>query len=371
MKYQKSLFQYYKSSNNEYLTQKRFRDVPFPQTRYQGSKLKLIHWFFPVFSQIKFNTVLDAFGGSAAVSHMFKRMGKKVTYNDYLRFNWYIGKALIENSSIVLDLSTATKVFEPNNNAAYQTIIQDTFQDIYYTNTENKTLDIAVQNIIKLENEFKKALAFFALFQACIQKRPFNLFHRKNLYIRFKSVKRSFGNKKTWDAPFNELFIRALKEANKSVFDNGQKNVALNHSVFELEIPDEGYDLVYLDPPYISQKGVGVDYRDFYHFLEGICCYEDWKNKIDYKSKHRRLILEKNPWTAPNQILKAFEKSISKFQDSNIAISYRSPGIPSLESIKDTVLSYMNEIVIKKIDYKYVLTSKGRKINEILIIATK
>ena len=51
--------------------------VPFPQTRYQGSKLKLLDRFLPIFQKIDFNTVLDAFGGTSAVSYMFKSMGKK------------------------------------------------------------------------------------------------------------------------------------------------------------------------------------------------------------------------------------------------------------------------------------------------------
>ena len=30
----------------------------------------------------EFHTVLDAFGGTRMVSYLFKRMGKRVTYND-------------------------------------------------------------------------------------------------------------------------------------------------------------------------------------------------------------------------------------------------------------------------------------------------
>ena len=42
-----------------------------------------------------------------------------------------------------------------------------------------------------MKNEKKQALAYFALFQSCIIKRPYNLFHRKNLYVRTKEMKRS------------------------------------------------------------------------------------------------------------------------------------------------------------------------------------
>ena len=340
--------------------------IPFPQTRYQGSKLKLLNWFHPIFQKIDFDTVLDAFGGTGAVSYLFKRMGKKVTYNDLLISNCYIGKALIENNNYKLDPLRIHQLFGRKNGFDYRTIIQDQYKDIYYTDEENKLLDIIVQNISTLENHFEKSLCFFALFQACIQKRPFNLFHRKNLYLRLNKVKRSFGNKKTWDTPFLELMLRAVLEGNKAIFDNSEINTAVNYSILDIPIPDEGFDLVYLDPPYISLTGIGVDYRDFYHFLEGICNYDQWENLIDLESKHKRLKLIENTWNDPKRIIKAFEKAIAKFQDSKLAISYRDPGIPSIQSLKDLILSYKKKTHLHVKDYKYALTSKEKRVKEIL-----
>jgi len=103
------------------------------------------------------------------------------------------------------------------------------------------------------------------LCQACIIKRPYNLFHRKNLYIRFAEVERSFGNKTTWDKPFGNWFRAFVAEANSAVFDNGLQNRALNLDA--IQVPGE-FDLVYVDTPYISSRGVALDYLSFYHFLE-------------------------------------------------------------------------------------------------------
>ncbi|MFX0124786.1 MAG: DNA adenine methylase [Candidatus Hodarchaeota archaeon] len=343
--------------------------APFPQTRYQGSKLKLLGWFQPIFQKVDFDTVLDAFGGTGAVSYMFKRMGKEITYNDLLISNWYIGKALIENNQKKIDPSKLRLLSKTKNGYNYRTIIQDQFKDIYYTNEENMLLDIIVQNISNLKDHYEKALCYFALFQACIQKRPFNLFHRKNLYLRLNSVKRSFGNKKTWETPFLELMLRALKEGNQAIFDNTKANKALNFSILDIPFPDEGYDLVYLDPPYISSKGIGVDYRDYYHFLEGICNYDEWEDMIDLNSRHKRLKLIENEWTDSKQIFKAFENAISRFQDSILVISYRAPGIPRIDVLKDMLLSYKKKASIYVKDYKYALTSKEKKIKEILIFS--
>ena len=67
----------------------------FPTTRYQGSKRKLADSILCALRDLEFTTVLDAFGGTGAVAHAFKRAGKVVTYNDLLAFNHQIGLALI------------------------------------------------------------------------------------------------------------------------------------------------------------------------------------------------------------------------------------------------------------------------------------
>jgi adenine-specific DNA methylase len=54
---------------------------------------------------LKFNSVIDAFVGTDYVGYMFKNRRKQVFYNDTLKFNYYIGLALIENSSILLDVN--------------------------------------------------------------------------------------------------------------------------------------------------------------------------------------------------------------------------------------------------------------------------
>ena len=74
----------------------------FPTTRYQGSKRKILPWLHECMKGYEYHTVLDAFGGSGMVSCLFKRMGKKVTYNDLFRFNQIIDTSIIENSRTLL-----------------------------------------------------------------------------------------------------------------------------------------------------------------------------------------------------------------------------------------------------------------------------
>ena len=338
----------------------------FPTTRFQGSKLKISEWIWQNIKDIPFQSALDAFGGTGCISYMLKANKKTVTYNDILKFNCYIGKALIENSFITLDDCDIDELLSENSNIDYLSIVQDNFKGIFFTEEENQWIDLVAQNIYAMDDGYKKAIAYFALFQSCIIKRPFNLFHRNNLYIRTANVERNFGNKTTWETPFETCFRNFVSEANRSIFDNSKTNKAINQDVFD--IPGH-YDLVYIDTPYISSKGIGVNYYDFYHFLEGLVIYPDWPSQIDYKSKHKRLKPVSNVWNNKKMINRAFDRLFEKFKDSIIVLSYRSDGIPSVEELQEMLAKYKNNIKeIEKVSYKYVLSHK--ECNEILLIGT-
>jgi adenine-specific DNA-methyltransferase len=338
--------------------------VRIPTTRYQGSKAKLVDWIWANIKQFDFSTVLDAFGGTGVVGYYLKQKGKQVFYNDYLKSNYCIGLALIENNTIRLNEHDTEKLLTEDPNYEYRSFIAETFKDIYYTDEENHWLDVVVQNIMRLDNIYKKALGYYALFQSCLVKRPFNLFHRKNLYIRLANVKRTFGNKVTWDRPFEEHFMDFVREINYLVYDNGKENKAYNLDVFEIE---GNFDLVYIDPPYISSKGVSVDYLNFYHFLEGLADYENWKYKIDYRTINKRFFKDKNPWNDKHKIRKKFKDLFEKFKNSILVVSYRSDGIPSIDEIVSDIKLFKKQVQVHIFkDYKYVL-SNGRT-SEVLII---
>ncbi len=331
----------------------------FPSTRYQGSKYKLTGWIRRHVEGLEFDSAFDAFGGTGCVAHIFKLMGKKVFYNDHMKFNYYIGLALIENRSEKLDDADVENILRKDRRIKYPTFIQDTFREIYFTDEENEWLDVVVTNIERSLDIYKKALAYYALFQSCIIKRPFNLFHRRNLYIRLADVERSFGNKKTWDTPFEIHFRNFAEQANRAVFDNGRENKAFCSDVFKLKLPEHA-DL-------ISRKGVGVDYFDFYHFLEGLTDYWNWFEKINRESKHKRLISAGNPWTDKSEIRAAFERLFEKYKRSILVVSYRDDGVPSVDELADMLKKYKKNVDIKTADYKYVLSNGNTK--EVLLIA--
>lgn len=333
-------------------------------TRYRGSKKKIVNWLWDQIKDLDFDTFLDAMGGTGCVAYKAKQEGKQVTYNDVLKYNHFIGLALIENRNVTISEDDVNFILKKHENLSYSSFIKDTFKDIYFTDEENEWLDMVIENINHLENPYKKALALHCLFQSCISKRPYNLFHRKNLYVRTSDVKRSFGNKATWDKPFPTHFKEMVKEANKCVFSNGHKGKSINYDVFEIS---GEYDLVYIDTPYIPVKGEIIDYRDAYHFLEGLVNYKKWASMIDHSRKHLPLKKEYCVWNDKKEIKNAFEKLIRKFKDSKIVISYRKDGIPSEKEIYNILKKYKANVKeVKAKDFKYVLSKQDTQ--ELLFI---
>lgn len=344
-----------------------------PSTRYQGSKRKILPWLYNIFKNLRFETVLDGFGGTASVSYLFKLMSKKVTFNDIMLSNFQAGIALIENNSIKLNQEDMDFLLNENG-YKYPTFIQDTFKDIYYLENENKWLDMVAYNIEMLSDKYngellkkKKALSYHILFQACLCKRPFNLFHRKNLYIRTANIDRSFGNKTTWEIDFKTLFIRFNSEIKDKVFSNGHKNKAICKDI--MDIKNKNFDLVYLDPPYTRPDvRAPKDYYSLYHFLEGILSYKEWANLIDWDTVNRRLIKIERKWDE-NKTEENLNILFERFQNSIIAVSYGKPGNPSIYKIKKLLSQYKSTIRIFKRPYKYRLNSNnGKHMNEVLLI---
>jgi adenine-specific DNA-methyltransferase len=352
----------------------------FPTTRFQGSKRKILPWIAESLEGLDYHSVLDAFGGTASVSYLFKRMGKSVTYNDVLKFNYFIGKAIIENDNITLSGQEIKQLLNFER-LEEKKIIQNTFEGYYYTREENKWLDQIIENInhynfeVKNCNDLKtkRSVAYYALFQSCLIKRPFNLFHRKNLNIRLKEVHRSFGNKTSWERSFEEYFLKYVNEANSLVFENGSSCFSINSSVFDIDLSSRKYDLVYLDPPYIKRgKNETADYLKCYHFLEGISRYDEWLELIDEETINKRFRRDflMNEFTIHNVNL-SFGKMIEKFSDSIIVVSYKYGGIPSIDEIVQLLKHYKNKVYVKSKHYKYALNRQNgnKKLNrEYLII---
>jgi len=315
-----------KSSKEQ--VRKRINSVP--STRYYGSKRKLLNWIYESIENISFTTVLDAFGGTASVSLLFKLMDKELTYKDSLLSNTVCAKALLSNKNPVkhkefIKLLDAVEECEG--------FITKNFSGIFYTDDENRWLDSAINSLQTLDNK-KRNVFLYCLFQSCLQKRPFNLFHRANLNLRVnQNQQRTFGNLATWNTSFKQLAQRSFLELDSCIWNSGKKHKILEAGdVCELK---NGYDLVYLDPPYLSATSKSDNYLHKYHFLEGLVLYEEWLQHIDFSSKCLSFKHNDNikKWHDKNKFQLLLYELINYHKNSVVVLSYVNGSYPSIDSI--------------------------------------
>ena len=350
-----------------------------PSTRFQGSKRKLLPWLKTTFDGLEFSSAIDLMSGTASVSYLLKRMGKQIISNDYLRFNYLTAQGFIENEKHTIERKDLKWILGKHSHVKYGSFIEDTFENFYYTPAENQWIDQIICNICELESSSqsethaKQALLIHSLIQACLMKRPFNLFHRRNLNLRLANVERTFGNQTTWNKPFEDLLTSKIKESNSFVFDNGMVNKAMNEDA--LEIRESDVDLVYLDPPYFRWNGERrqSNYRFGYHFVEGLAQYNEWSELLDHTSP----LLALKPNGGSSEVLYQCEKSIledkflewlncivKNWPDAQIVMSYKRPGIPTSEAIQTLLEETGRNVVMRYTDYQYALNRRNGKPNE-------
>ena len=309
---------------------------------------------------------MDLFGGTGSVTHLLKNMGKQWSYNDILTSNAIIANALFSEGSVRLKDHEFDNVFRRDGAREYETTISDIYEGVYYTDDENNELDIIAQNILAIEDPIKRAEAYYCLFQAALVKRPYNLFHRANLDVRLKNVKRSFGNKVTWDRP---IYLHMKKFYNELVgyrlASRLNKGIILNTNAFKI---DADYDLIYIDTPYTKNRNkTETNYFNFYHFLDALANYHKIRQNVLVQYKHKPTYSPSTKWFKAEDEATAMLALLQKFRKSIVCMSYRSDGYPTVENIHELFLDTHDKVKVFVTKGKYVLSKKGHLCSEIII----
>lgn len=341
--------------------------MKLPVTRYYGSKRRVVEeiWFALKKSRIEFDTFLDLFGGTGIVSYYMLAQGKHVCYNDLFAFNCEIAKALLATPKNTLSESEALALLNREPMVFYDNIIERNYQGIYYLDEENRQIDTIVQNILRLSNE-KKACAYYLLFQSCLIKRPFNLFHRKNLNLRINHSESSFGNYVTWEKSFEQLFKQFVNELNTYQFEQ-LKNVKISN--LDALDCDTSYDLVYIDPPYFN-NGTPISYHSRYHFLEGLMHYNDIEQKINRKKANLEIGLNcESEFEDKASFSQNLRKLFARYHKSVLVLSYTTNGYPSIDDLVCIMKEFKEHVKVLSLGKKpFALNRSNEGREEVLVI---
>jgi adenine-specific DNA-methyltransferase len=313
----------------------------FPQLRFMGSKYRLISWVGEILSEYKFETALDAFSGSGAVSYLLKTLGKTVISNDFLNFCSTITTALIENNEYIVDNKILKELL--TYTPQHKKFIEKTFTNIFFTTEDLRFLDLVSWNIKKITNPYQRSLALSSLIRSCIKRQPRGVFTVAGDPERYKDGRRDL------KLSIKEHFVEQIEVYNQCVFTNGKKNKVYRSDVFEL--PDTYVDLVYMDPPYVPRADDNC-YVKRYHFLEGLSCY--WENmQILEDSKVKKLPKLFTPFSYRKTAVESFEKLFKKFNKSILALSYSSNGYPDLDILVSLMKKEKKTVQVYKKNHRY------------------
>lgn len=341
--------------------------MKLPSTRYYGSKRRVMPKIWEALdnNHIEFDSILDIFGGSGIVSYFMAAKGKNVIYNDILSFNCEIAKALLNSPRNILSSDEAIDILNPRPGFEYNSIIEENFDDIYFSINENRQIDIAIQNIDFLLDS-QKSSAYYILFQSCMIKRPFNIFHRKNLNLRTNFCQAKFGNKKTWDIPFESLFAKFSKELSEFQFIQTPNVIVSNRSALNCNL---NADLIYIDTPYFNNN-CAITYHSRYHFLEGLMNYHQIPDFINNAKANKEILFGKNPeFEVKSNFINDLKELISLHQNSIIALSYTSPGYPSIETLADVISDFKKKVIVCNLgNHSFALNRNNKDRSEFLLI---
>ena len=324
--------------------------MQYPSTRFMGSKQKLLTELWGVASQFEFETAIDLFSGSGVVGYMLKSQGKTVVSNDYMAMSSTFAKAMIENNEVTLPQTEALALMDIDKPIDH--FVETRFQGLYFSDDDNRLIDIIRANTKAMRNPYKKAIAMTALIRACLKKRPRGIF----TYVGH----RYDDGRKDLLMSFQAQFLEAVESVNGAVFDNGRQNKARNGDAMTLLNQESG--LVYIDPPYYSPLSDN-EYVRRYHFVEGLA--RDWQGvEIQKHTVTKKFKSYPTPFSSRKGAAEAFDLLFKRFRDSVLVVSYSSNSLPTLDEMVAILAKHKPHVEVVPVNYKYSFGNQGHKVGD-------
>lgn len=333
---------------------------PYPETRFMGSKEKLISAILAHTAPFQPETFVDVFSGSGVVSHAAKTAGYRVVANDQLAFSAVFTRAMVENSSVQLDELSVEKLLAHTGEG--DGFVQATYTGLYFSAADTLTID-RLRDAIKQLGPYEQAIATAALVRACLKKRPRGIFTYTGL--------RYDDGRKDLQMSIAEHFRVQVAKINAAVFDNGTECESHHGDFRTLEVPAGAF--VYLDPPYYSPASDN-HYVRRYHFVEGIA--RNWEGvEIQEHTKTKKFANYPTPFSTLAGTTTALGEIFAHLRGHDLMLSYSSNSLPDKETILGLFATAGRTAELIEIDHRYSFSTRAtttkNKVQEYLFISPK
>ena len=322
----------------------------YPDTRFMGSKQRLLGHIADVAALSSRRTFVDAFSGSGCVAHHLKTLGYRVVTNDVLAFAYHWARAAVENSGVTLTSQDCELLLAPNSAAG--TFVADTFAGLYFTDEENALLDAFSANVARLTDPYRQSIAYAAMTRACLKRRPRGVF----TYVGM----RYDDGRADLRTSLADHFRASVESWNAAVFDNGERNEARHGSATSLVVDEPA--LVYVDPPYFSTRSDN-DYTRRYHFLEGLVSY--WRD-IDLQShtKTKKFASPHREFQSRVATYHSFAVLFDRLRAGghDVLVSYSSNCLPSREEMLAMLRARWRQVDVVSVEHVYSFGTHGHRL---------
>lgn len=327
----------------------------YPTLRFMGSKHRLLPWLEDVLGDLDCSSAVDAFSGSGCVSYLLKTMGKRVHSNDFLRFAAHFPEAVVVNSDLRVEADDLGLLLSAAPHRSR--FIETEFRNIFYGDDDNRFLDQVWHYLPALEQE-KRALVLSALYRSCLKRQP------RGVFTVAGGGKYDDG-RRDLRLSLRDHFLESIQIFNRLVFADGLNHTVTSGDVFRLD--PRGYDLVYLDPPYVPRADDNC-YIKRYHFLEGLATY--WEGADFHPtSKVKKLKKRYTPFSYRRDAEDAFDRMFNLFRDQTIVLSYSSNGFPDIRRLVELLRRYKRDVTVLERSHRYHFGTHSNVARDRVVVA--
>jgi adenine-specific DNA-methyltransferase len=342
-----------------------FIDTPETQAiKYTGSKLKLLPYILSLSKKVSGDSknvaVFDGFSGSTRVSQAYAKTGYKVYANDIAPYTKVFNTAFLLNTNdpktyqpLIDHLNSLEPIdgwFTENYGGDGEYKISNNGEGLKkpWQKKNTRKLDAIRDEIDTLNlDDVTKSVAITSLILALDQ------------------VDSTLGHYASYLSEWSPRSYNDIKLSVPTLWVNENKNVVMNHDVFEaLEKLPNNIIIAYFDPPYGSNNEKmppsRVRYASYYHIWTTICLND--KPKIFGKAKRRAdtsdtiagSVFEEFRKSSSGRfiVMEAIEKLIKQTPANYIILSYSSGGRAAENELNEVINNYGEILEIEKINYK-------------------
>jgi len=334
--------------------------VRYIKNPYIGNKSKILKYIIRTIEEegIKYNSVLDLFSGSGCLSLVMKLMGKRVVANDLLASSYVYTHAFVENNTE--ELTEEEKEYLLTNRSEKEGFVlwnDDGTEDINkFTNEElNFLMDYrenanflfyGLPNSGNLYNPYKLSLAL-----ACLQLYVMDrVFVGGRLYSG-QIIARLDHRLEHQRNQGNEMNFEKIRWYDFRIKDDKNQHKAYKEDAYNLLTlyPERvnGCELAYIDPPYGGEQSNYFKMYDFFNYYSSSGAsdshFEVFNEGVD------RFIKSDN-------YKDNFIKLLEALHETDIptwVISYNDSSWADIETIKNILSNFKNNVKVYDLDYKY------------------